>query len=129
METSSIHVVRPEQFDSATAQTSGSKRTAAIYPGAGIDSPMWGGLFLVEPGARTGIHHHGEQHTIAYVLSGTCNVRWGDSRRVRCNGARRRLPVRPRMAAAPGDQSFAGGTLPVGCRAQHARTDRRELAG
>ena len=78
MEASSIHVVRPEQFDSATAQTSGSKRTAAIYPGAGIESPMWGGLFLVEPGARTGIHHHGEQHTIAYVLSGTCTVRWGD---------------------------------------------------
>ena len=39
---------------------------------------MWGGLFLVEPGAHTGIHHHGEQHTIAYVLSGTCTVRWGD---------------------------------------------------
>jgi uncharacterized RmlC-like cupin family protein len=31
----------------------------------------------VEPGARTGIHHHGEQQTIAYVLSGVCEVRWG----------------------------------------------------
>jgi uncharacterized RmlC-like cupin family protein len=39
---------------------------------------MWGGLFLVEPGARTGIHHHGEQHTIAYVLSGSSYVRWGE---------------------------------------------------
>jgi uncharacterized RmlC-like cupin family protein len=78
MQPSSIRVVRPDQFDSATAQTSGSKRTAAIYLGAGIGSPMWGGLFLVEPGAHTGIHHHGEQHTIAYVLSGTCYVRWGD---------------------------------------------------
>ena len=35
---------------------------------------MWGGLFEVEPGARTGIHHHGEQQTIAYVLSGVCEV-------------------------------------------------------
>jgi uncharacterized RmlC-like cupin family protein len=26
---------------------------------------------------RTGIHHHGEQQTIAYVLSGVCEVRWG----------------------------------------------------
>jgi uncharacterized RmlC-like cupin family protein len=78
MQPSSIRVVRQEQFDSATAQTSGSKRTAAIYPGAGIPSPMWGGLFLVEPGAQTGIHHHGEQNTIAYVLSGTSYVRWGD---------------------------------------------------
>jgi uncharacterized RmlC-like cupin family protein len=75
---SSIRVVHPDQFNAATAQTPGSKRTAAIYPGAGFGSPMWGGLFLVEPGAQTGIHHHGEQHTIAYVLSGTCYVRWGD---------------------------------------------------
>jgi uncharacterized RmlC-like cupin family protein len=78
MQPSSIRVVHPEQFDSATAQTPGSMRSAAIYPGAGIDSPMWGGLFVVEPGAQTGIHHHGEQHTIAYVLSGTSYIRWGD---------------------------------------------------
>jgi uncharacterized RmlC-like cupin family protein len=39
---------------------------------------MWGGLFCVQPGARTGIHHHGEQHTIAYVLSGASYVRWGE---------------------------------------------------
>jgi uncharacterized RmlC-like cupin family protein len=78
MQHSSIRVVRPEQFDSATAQTSGSKRAAAIHTGGGIDSPMWGGLFVVEPGAHTGIHHHGEQHTIAYVLSGTSYVRWGN---------------------------------------------------
>jgi len=74
----SIRVVRPEQLDSATAQTPGSQRMAAIHSGAGIESPMWGGLFLVEPGARTGIHHHGEQHTIAYVLSGSSYVRWGE---------------------------------------------------
>jgi hypothetical protein len=57
-------------FDSATAQTPGVRSTAAIHPGAGINSPIWGGLFLVEPGARIGIHHHGKQHTIVYVLSG-----------------------------------------------------------
>jgi uncharacterized RmlC-like cupin family protein len=38
---------------------------------------LWGGLFEVKQGARTGIHHHGEQQTIAYVLSGICKVRWG----------------------------------------------------
>jgi uncharacterized RmlC-like cupin family protein len=75
MQYQSIHVVRPEQLDFATAQTPGSQRFAAIYPGTGIESPIWGGLFLVEPDARTGIHHHGEQHTIAYVLSGTSYVR------------------------------------------------------
>jgi uncharacterized RmlC-like cupin family protein len=66
----------PGQFDSATAQTPGLQRLAAMHPGAGIDSPMWSGVFSVEPAARTAIHHHGEQHTIAYVLSGFSYVRW-----------------------------------------------------
>jgi uncharacterized RmlC-like cupin family protein len=39
---------------------------------------MWGGVFCVEPGARTAIHHHGEQHTIAYVLTGFSYFRCGD---------------------------------------------------
>jgi uncharacterized RmlC-like cupin family protein len=78
MKQPSIRVVRPDQFDSGTAQTPGSRRAAAVFPGAGMESPMWGGTFLVEPGARTGIHHHGEQHTISFILSGTSYIRWGD---------------------------------------------------
>jgi uncharacterized RmlC-like cupin family protein len=72
-----IHIVGPDGFDPGTAQTPGSVRFAAIAPKHGIQSSLWGGLFEVEPGARTGIHHHGEQQTIAYVLSGVCEVRWG----------------------------------------------------
>jgi uncharacterized RmlC-like cupin family protein len=72
-----VHIVSPREFDRETAQTPGSERRAAIAPSLGIASAIWGGLFEVEPGARTGIHHHGEQHTIAYVLSGVCEVRWG----------------------------------------------------
>ena len=64
-------------FDRGTAQTPGSMRLAAVAPQLGIQSALWGGLFEVEPGARTGIHHHGEQQTVAYVLSGICEVRWG----------------------------------------------------
>jgi uncharacterized RmlC-like cupin family protein len=73
-----IHIVSPAQFDRSTAQTSGSERRAAIAPALGIASAIWGGLFEVEPGSRTGIHHHGEQETIAYVLSGICEIRWGE---------------------------------------------------
>src|SRR6202795_1189516 len=69
-----IHIVSPAQFDRSTAQTSGSERRAAIAPALGIASAIWGGLFEVEPESRTGIHHHGEQETIAYVLSGICEV-------------------------------------------------------
>ncbi len=72
-----IRIVGPARFDQETAQTPGSVRLAAVAPQLGIDSVLWGGLFEVQPGARTGIHHHGEQQTIAYVLSGVCEVRWG----------------------------------------------------
>jgi uncharacterized RmlC-like cupin family protein len=73
----SIRIVSSDGFDQGTAQTPGSLRLAAIAPQLGIQSALWGGLFEVEPGARTGIHHHGEQQTIAYVLSGISEVRWG----------------------------------------------------
>ena len=51
---------------------------AAISPESGIDSRMWAGTFLVEPGGSTGIHHHGDQETIAFVLEGEALVRWGE---------------------------------------------------
>ena len=74
---SAIRIVRPSEFDKGTQQTSGSERQAAIGPQLGIESALWAGVFEVEPGARTGIHHHGEQQTVAYVLSGVSEVRWG----------------------------------------------------
>jgi len=74
---SAIRIIQPSEFDGETQQTTGSERRAAIAPQLDIDSTMWGGLFEVKPGARTGIHHHGAQQTIAYVLSGVCEVRWG----------------------------------------------------
>jgi uncharacterized RmlC-like cupin family protein len=76
-EPAAIHIISPAEFDAGTAQTPGSMRRAAVSPQLGIATALWGGLFEVEPGARTGIHHHGEQQTIAYVLSGICEVRWG----------------------------------------------------
>jgi uncharacterized RmlC-like cupin family protein len=74
----SISVVRPHQFSSGTSQTPGSLRLAAVSPDMGIQSALWGGMFLVEPGAQTGIHHHGAQETVAYVLEGESFVQWGE---------------------------------------------------
>jgi uncharacterized RmlC-like cupin family protein len=74
-----IHIATPKQFDRGTAQTPGSERYAAIAQSLGVATTLWAGLFEVKPGARTGIHHHGEQETIAYVLSGVCDIRWGVS--------------------------------------------------
>jgi uncharacterized RmlC-like cupin family protein len=74
----SIRIVHPYEFSEGTSQTPGSQRLAAISPDLGIHSALWGGTFLVEPGAQTGIHHHGLQETIAYVLEGESFIQWGD---------------------------------------------------
>ena len=50
---------------------------SAIAAMHGIVSSLWAGIFVVEPSAKTGIHHHGEQDTVVYVLEGEANVRWG----------------------------------------------------
>ena len=49
-----------------------SRLTWAFIPRSG------GGTFLVEPGAQTGIHHHGAQETVAYVLAGESFIQWGE---------------------------------------------------
>src|SRR6201985_2569954 len=75
---SPTHAMRPDQFDLGPAQTPGSERRAAPAPELGVHSALWGGTFEVEPGSRTGVHHHGNQETIAFVLSGMCEIRWGE---------------------------------------------------
>src|ERR1700739_2378430 len=73
-----IRVVKPAEFDRGTAQTPGSERRSAIAAETGVQTGLWGGIFIVEAGGKTGIHHHGEQETITYVLEGECLVRWGE---------------------------------------------------
>jgi uncharacterized RmlC-like cupin family protein len=74
-----ISVVHPAGLSSETQQTSGSLRMSAIAAMNGIVSSLWAGIFVVEPSGKTGIHHHGEQDTVVYVLEGEACVRWGDS--------------------------------------------------
>jgi uncharacterized RmlC-like cupin family protein len=75
---SMISVVHPAGLSSETQQTSGSLRMSAIAAMQGIVSSLWAGIFVVEPSAKTGIHHHGEQDTVVYVLKGEASVRWGN---------------------------------------------------
>ena len=73
-----ISVVRPNQLSAETSQTSGSQRLSAISAAHGVTSALWAGTFMVEPSAKTGIHHHGKQDTVVFVLAGEAIVRWGD---------------------------------------------------
>src|SRR5258708_8357884 len=74
----SISVVHPNQFSEGTSQTPGSLRLAAVSPELGIHSALWGGTFLFEPGAQTGIHHHGFPETVAYLLAFESYIQWGE---------------------------------------------------
>ena len=124
-----IHLVSPQQFDSGTAQTPGSERRAAIAPSLGIASTIWGGLFEVEPRSRTGVHHHGEQETIAYVLLWHLRNPLGCKRRMARAREGWRLHSRPRLAAAYGNQPFETRTVSMGRGAQHSNTDRIQPSG
>ena len=75
---STISIVHPAEMSSETQQTPGSLRLSAIAAMHGVISSLWAGVFVVEPSAKTGIHHHGEQDTVVYVLEGEACVRWGD---------------------------------------------------
>jgi uncharacterized RmlC-like cupin family protein len=126
---STIPVVRPDQFDVGTAQPPGSERRAAIAPELGVESALWGGTFEVEPGARTGVHHHECQHTIAYVLSGTCEIRCGEKGEFAAHARPGDfIHVPACLPASYGDQSVEGTDVSLDRRAQHAGPDRRQSA-
>lgn len=60
-----------------TPQTPGLRREVA-FDGRNPDARVLSGfLSTVDPGAATGAHHHGDQETILYVLTGRARFRWG----------------------------------------------------
>jgi len=73
-----IRVVCSGDRTSDTPQTPGLRREVAFdsrNPGAKVLS---GFVSQVDPGAATGAHHHGDQETILYVLTGRARFRYGD---------------------------------------------------
>ena len=73
-----IRVVHRDALDGNTPQTPGLIRDVAFdarNPGAAHLSAF---RSTVKPGAATGAHHHGQQETVLYVISGAARFRWGD---------------------------------------------------
>ena len=69
-----VRVVGPEERDPGTAQTPGLQRFAAVSAGITGSQRMWMGYAVLEPGGKTGVHHHGESETAIFVISGV--TRW-----------------------------------------------------
>lgn len=73
-----VRIVRSQDLSSATAQTPGLLREVAFEGGASGPVRLSAFRSRVSPGAATGAHHHEDQETVLYVVSGTAHYRWGD---------------------------------------------------
>lgn len=72
-----VRVVAADRLDPNTAQTPGMRRAMAVGTAIGA-SRLWAGTVLIEPGASSGAHHHGEQESVIYVVRGRARMRWGE---------------------------------------------------
>jgi uncharacterized RmlC-like cupin family protein len=73
-----VKIVRAGELDPNTPQTAGMSRAAAITHARTGASKLWAGTVIVQPGAKTGPHHHGELETVLYIVRGRARMRWGD---------------------------------------------------
>jgi uncharacterized RmlC-like cupin family protein len=74
----SVRVVRGDQLDGNTPQTPGLIREVAFDARNPDAKTLSAFRSQVLPGAATGAHHHGDQETVLYVISGIARYRWGD---------------------------------------------------
>ncbi len=73
-----IRIVRSDELDMSTPQTSGMARAVAInYAMAGAKR-LCAGTVTVEAGVAAGAHHHGEVESIIYLITGKARFRWGE---------------------------------------------------
>lgn len=72
-----VQIVPSEERRTDTPQTPGLRREAALDGRTPGLERLSGFVSIVDPGAATGAHHHGEQETMLYVLRGRARFRWG----------------------------------------------------
>jgi len=66
-----LRLIRTDDLSTATAQTSGMVRSAAISGDLTGARSLWMGRTEIGPGASSGDHHHGTSETGIYVVSGS----------------------------------------------------------
>jgi uncharacterized RmlC-like cupin family protein len=74
--------IRAEDLSSATAQSAGMRRVAAVSAGTTGSSELWMGLTFVDPGFTSAAHHHGRSETGIYVVSGTPTFQYREGDRI-----------------------------------------------
>jgi uncharacterized RmlC-like cupin family protein len=79
--------VRPDDLSTATAQTAGLARTAAVSGESVGAQHLWLGRAVAPAGRVSAVHHHGAGETALYVLRGQATLFFGE-------GLRQRLDLR-----------------------------------
>jgi uncharacterized RmlC-like cupin family protein len=73
-----VTVVRGTSLKGATPGPSGLSRATA-FDFTGSDAQRtWIGAVSLQPGARTGAHHHGRHEVALYVAKGKSQILWGE---------------------------------------------------
>ena len=75
---SGLRVVRAGDLTSQTSQTPGMRRMAAVAADTVGSRNLWVGLVTLEPGARSGAHHHGGCESVVCMTAGRIRIRYGD---------------------------------------------------
>jgi uncharacterized RmlC-like cupin family protein len=95
-----VHHIKASELSSATAQTAGMQRLAAIT-GASVGSEkIWMGETWVSPETVSDNHHHGESETAIFVRSGNPEFVFHDG------------VAEVRIVTAPGDYIFVPPYVP-----------------
>ncbi len=73
-----VTVIRDAAQQAARLAPGGTGRATVVdYAGTG-GSQTWIGTVTVQPGAKTGTHHHGRHEVTIYVVKGRSEIRWGE---------------------------------------------------
>jgi uncharacterized RmlC-like cupin family protein len=75
---SAVTVVRGTRLARATPGPSGLSRATALEFMGADGQRTWVGAVSLEPGARTGPHHHARHEVALYVAKGCSQILWGE---------------------------------------------------
>lgn len=70
-------IIRPLDLVSHARAAADFSRYPAITRELVGAEKLWVGMTILEPGTRTGPHHHGDLETGVYVVAGRLRLRWG----------------------------------------------------
>ena len=77
--TQGIKVVRSASRSCDTPDTKGMNRQVALSGKRTGATTLWAGTNHIKPGEITGPHHHGELHSVIYIVSGQALMKWGNN--------------------------------------------------